>query len=69
MMATKLTNQQIVLKKYPEANLVRDGYQSGYGFFDFAIFKDKKPGGFLGAGESPVQAWASARADLTSKGT
>lgn len=53
----KLTPKQRVLKKYPDATLVRDGWDIRAGMsgcFDFAIYHKNFA---LSFAESPSQAW------------
>lgn len=55
-----MTPKQIVLRKFPKAELVRDGWHKKAGpsgCFDFAIYSGKR---FLAEGATPRAAWESA---------
>ena len=59
-----MANKEKVIKRWPEANLVREGWDVRAGIsgcFDCAIYSShEKAAFFLGQGETPRQAWASA---------
>lgn len=55
-----MTPKQTVLRKYPKAELVRDGWHAKAGpsgCFDFAIYNGKR---FIADGDTPKQAWSRA---------
>ena len=63
------TPKDRVLKKYPDANLVKDGCDPSaggpMGFFDFAVFtRIGKLGFMLGSGTTAQQAWDEAARKL-----
>ena len=57
-----MTPKQKVLKKYPNAELAKDGCRDvgddGLEFYDFAIFNGKR---FIAQGPTPQTAWDEAR--------
>jgi hypothetical protein len=66
-----MTPKQKVLAKHPEDNCVADcsvdGGKAGIEFYDFAVWSDAAPHGYvLGDGETPRQAWKAAATNLSS---
>lgn len=62
-----MTPKQIVLQKFPNAELVRDGWHEKAGpsgCFDFAIYSGKR---FLAEGSSVQEAWVKTSRLITNR--